>query len=161
MIIYHGTLLSPAGIYIHLKLRCPEKSRNNAREKISYFCLRYIANQLLTCRLPLALLGQVDEWTAKRSQFSIQVVCWIRIADRQWGSNFPRRGRKPLKEKLKVAYSVALVWAFLSPENEIRQLEDFPLSYFGRLPERLLLSVRTKWMTENFSNWKLRPLLFL
>ena len=50
------------------KLRCytrissPKKSRNNTREKISYFftCVD-IANQLLTRHSPLALLGQVDE----------------------------------------------------------------------------------------------------
>ena len=50
------------------KLRCytrisgPGKSRNNTREKISYFftCVD-IANQLLTCYSPLAPLGQVDE----------------------------------------------------------------------------------------------------
>ena len=54
----------------------PEKSRNNIREKISYFftCVD-IANQLLTRHSPLALLGQVDEWMAKPSRFSIQVVC--------------------------------------------------------------------------------------
>ena len=46
-------------------------------------------------------------------------------------------------------YSVALVLAFLSAENENRQLEDLPLAYFGRLPERLLLSVRTKSINEN------------
>ena len=50
------------------KLRCytgisgPEKSRNNTREKISYFftCVD-IANQLLTRHSPLTPLGQVDE----------------------------------------------------------------------------------------------------
>ena len=57
-----------------------------------------------------------------------------------------------LKEKLKVMYSVALVLAFLSAENENRQLEDLPLADFGRLPERLLLSVRTKSINENFVN---------
>ena len=31
-----------------------------------------------------------------------------------------------LKEQLKVTYSVALVLAFLSAENENRQLEDLP-----------------------------------
>ena len=66
-----------------------------------------------------------------------------------------------LKEKSKVAYSVALVLAFLSAENENRQLEDLPLADFGRLPERLLLSVSTKSINENFVNWKLRQLLFL
>ena len=44
-----------------------------------------------------------------------------------------------LKEKPKVTYSEVLVLAFLSAENEIRQLEDLPLTDFGRLPERLLL----------------------
>ena len=50
----------------------PEKSRNNIREKISYFltCVD-IANQLLTRHSPLAPLGQFDEWSAKPSRFSI------------------------------------------------------------------------------------------
>ena len=56
---------------------------------------------------------------------------------------------------------MALVLAFLTAENENRQLEDLPLADFGRLPERLLLSVRTKSINENYVNWKLRPLLFL
>ena len=47
---------------------------------------------------------------------------------------------------------MALVLAFLSAENENRQLEDFLLADFGRLPERLLLSVRTKSINENFVN---------
>ena len=58
-----------------------------------------------------------------------------------------RKGRK-----LKVVYSVALVLAFLSSKNENRQLEDLPWADFGRLPERLLLSVRTKSINENFVN---------
>ena len=51
----------------------PEKSRNNTREKISYFftCV-VIAYQLLTCHSPLAPLGKVDEWIAKPARFSIQ-----------------------------------------------------------------------------------------
>ena len=164
------------------KLRCytgifgPEKSRNNTREKISYFfrCVD-IANQLLTRHSPLAPIYQVDEWTAKLSRFSMQVVSrsflelWrlrhkkIRIADRQWGSNFSRKGGKPiyLKKEPNVTYSVALMLVFLSAENENRQLEDLPPADFGRLPERRLLSVRTKSINENFVNWKLRPLLFL
>ena len=48
--------------------------------------------------------------------------------------------------------SVALVLAFLSAENENRQLEDLSLADFGRLPERLLLSVRTESINENFVN---------
>ena len=65
-----------------------------------------------------------------------------------------KKGKKTniLKEKPKVAYSVALVLAFLSAENENRQLEDLSLADIGRLPERLLLSVRTKSINENFVN---------
>ena len=44
-----------------------------------------------------------------------------------------------LKEKPKVMYSVALMLAFLSAENENRQLENLPQADFGRLPERILL----------------------
>ena len=55
-----------------------------------------------------------------------------------------------LKEKPKVLYSKALVLAFLSAEN--RQLEDLPLADFGRLPERLLLSARTKSINQSFVN---------
>ena len=74
-----------------------------------------------------------------------------------------RKGKKTniLKEKPKVAYSVALMLAFLSAENENRQLEDLPLADFGCLPERLLLSVRTKSINRNFVNRKLRLLSFL
>ena len=57
-----------------------------------------------------------------------------------------------LKEKPKVKYSVALVLAFLSAENENRQLENLPQADFGRLPERLLLSVGTMLINENFVN---------
>ena len=56
------------------------------------------------------------------------------------------------KKKPKVTYSVALVLAFLSAENENRPLEDLPLADLGRLPERLLLSARTKSINENFLN---------
>ena len=49
-------------------------------------------------------------------------------------------------------YSVALVLAFLAAENKNRQLEDLPLADFGRLPERLLLSERTKSTNEHFVN---------
>ena len=67
-----------------------------------------------------------------------------------------KKGKKTniLKEKPKVAYSVALVLAFLLSENENRQLEDLRLADFGRLPERLLQSVRIKSINENFVNWK-------
>ena len=48
------------------------------------------------------------------------------------------------KEKQKVMYSVALVMAFLTAENEKRQLEDLPQADSGHVPERFLLSVKTK-----------------
>ena len=65
--------------------------------------------------------------------------------------SFKRKKTNILREKPKVTYSVALVLAFLSAENENRQLEDLPLADFGRLPERLL-SVRTISINENFVN---------
>ena len=54
---------------------------------------------------------------------------------------------------------MALVLAFLSAENENRQLEDLPLADFGRLPERLLLSVRTKSINENFFKLKITTIV--
>ena len=42
--------------------------------------------------------------------------------------------------------------AFRSAENENLQLENLPLEDFGRLPERLLLSVRTNSINEDFVN---------
>ena len=66
-----------------------------------------------------------------------------------------------LRKAVKVTYSVALVLVFLSADNENRQLEDLSLADFGRLPGRLLLSVRKKSVNKNFANWKLWPLLVL
>ena len=47
---------------------------------------------------------------------------------------------------------MALLLTFFAAENENRQPEDLPLTDFGRLPERLLLSVRTKSINENYVN---------
>ena len=52
-----------------------------------------------------------------------------------------------LREKPKV-----LVLAFLSGKDENRQLENLPLADFGRLSEKLLLSVKIKSINENFVN---------
>ena len=60
-----------------------------------------------------------------------------------------------LKEKPKFVYSVALVLAFLSAENENRQQEDLLLADLDRLPEGLHLSVRTKSINENFFELKI------
>ena len=57
-----------------------------------------------------------------------------------------------LGEKPEGTYSVALVLAFLPAENENRRLEDLPLADFGPSHERLLLSVKTKSINENFVN---------
>ena len=56
------------------------------------------------------------------------------------------------KEKPKVTYLVALVLAFLAAEIENRRPEDLPQAYSGRVPERFLLSLRTKSINENFVN---------
>ena len=53
------------------------------------------------------------------------------------------------KRKPKVAYSVALVLAFLLAKNENRQLEDLPLADFGRLPHSLV-SYRVTRSKRNF-----------
>ena len=82
----------------------------------------------------MAPLGQVDENTKKS----------VLLTDNEVQTF--------LVEKPKVTYSVALVLAFLSAENENRQLEDLLLADFGRLTERLLLSVRKKSINENFVN---------
>ena len=76
----------------------------------------------------------------------------VLLTDSEVQTFLERKETNILKEKPKVTYSVALVLAFLSAENENRQLEDLPLADFGRLPERLFLSVRTKSINENFVN---------
>ena len=70
--------------YLSYKLRClrriyiPEKIRNNTREKMRFFSRAFdIFNQRwyvtrLSLHSSFAPLGQVDEWTAKSSPFSIQ-----------------------------------------------------------------------------------------
>ena len=155
------------------KLRCytgisgPGESCNNTRGKISYFftCVD-IVNQLLTRHSPLAPIGQVDERTAKPSRFSIQdsltelsrivAVKTLKkslfLTESEVQTFLEGEKNNIPKEKPKVKYSVTLVLAFLAAENESRQLEGLPLADFGRLPERLLLSVRTKPINESFVN---------
>ena len=45
-----------------------------------------------------------------------------------------RKKNKVGQEQPKVWYSVALVMEFLTAENKNRQLEDLPLTNFGRVP---------------------------
>ena len=124
---------------IHL-LSQPWKALTTHAEKYDIFSGVFnIANQLLTRQSPFTSV--VDEWTASLHHSQFKVVCrnvlglwllkhWkIRIADRQWHSNFPKRGSKPKyqKKKPKVTYSVPLVMAFLTAENENRLLEDLSI----------------------------------
>ena len=73
----------------------------------------------------------------------------LSLADNEVQSFLEREGNQYTKEKPKVAYSVALVLAFLLSENENWQLEDMPLANFGCLPESLLLSVRTAFKVQS------------
>ena len=133
--------LSQENLILSHKLRCyigisgPRKSRNSTREKISYFftCVD-IANQLLTRHSPLAPLGQVDEWMAKLSQFSIQKK--IRIADGQWGSNFPRREKKPIYKRKTESYvfsgfgvSISLGWEWKSTTGRFATGRFWPFTW--------------------------------
>ena len=147
---------------------------NNTREKISYFFTSIWYRQS-AADTSLAFRAIRSDWGMNGEAFTIlnprsfvENFCglwllkhWkISIAYRQWYSNFPNRGRKPKygKKNRKIRYSIALVMAFLSAENENRQLKDLPLDNFGRVPEIFLLSVRTKSIAENFVYWILRPL---
>ena len=133
-----------------------------------------IVNQLLTRHLPFALLGQVDELTAKPSLLSIR-GCLL---------EFSRiKASKTLKKFVSLTDSA--VHTFLEGkenQNEKRKTENFVFSGFGNCISRgwerksttgrfstgrlwlctwkISLSVRTKSITENFVNWRLRPLLF-
>ena len=89
--------------------------------------------------------------------------CKIRISYRQWQFNISRRWRKPKYEKTNRKLHIQWLWliAFLAAENENRQSEVLSQAHFGPVPDRFLLSVRTKSVIENFLYWILWPLLFL
>ena len=85
------------------------------------------------------------------------------LTDSEVQTFIERKKTNILKEKPKVTYSVALVLAFLSAENENRQLEDLPLADFGRLPERLFLTtivVFVIMIQRIFPSQELAPTLF-
>ena len=157
-------------IFLSHKLRCYrrisglEKSRNNKREKISYFS-RVLIKPISCLHVTRLWRHSVRFMNERRSLHDLQVVSrdflelwWlkhqkIRIADRQSGSNFPsREGNQYTKRKTESCAFRGVCVSFLTAENENRQLEDLSLADFGRLPERLLLSVRTKSINENFVN---------
>ena len=57
----------------YTRISSPKKSHNKASENIRYFSSVFnIANQLLTSHSPFPPFGEVKEWTAKPSPFSIQ-----------------------------------------------------------------------------------------
>ena len=95
----------------------PETSRNNTREKISYFftCID-IANQLLTHHSSLAPLDQVEEWTAKSLRFSIQAVTksTSRHLTRSLRSLVSYRGKHSKGNSISthtyVLFSMCLIW---------------------------------------------------
>ena len=96
-------------LYLSFKLRCYtrisslKKSRNNTWKNtiIFYVCL---ISPISCCHLPFAPLGQVNEWTAKSSPFSIHgrlseffrsiAAKILKNPYRQWRSKFARRGGK-------------------------------------------------------------------
>ena len=165
------------------KLRCytrisgPEKSRNNTWKNIVFFHVCWYSQSAAYTSLAFGATRS-GWWKNRKALMILNTSCLqglSRIMAAKTLNNLYRwqtvtfklslKGKKTnvLKEKPKVAYSVALVLAFPSiiKKNKNRQLGDLPLADFGRLPERLLLSVRTKSINENFVDWKLRPLLFL
>ena len=69
----HPQLCLSYNLRCYKRISSPEKSRNNTREKISYFFTRAWYRQSVTKRhSPFALLDQVDEWMAEPPPFSIQ-----------------------------------------------------------------------------------------
>ena len=125
-----------------------------------------IVNQLLTRHLPFAPLGQVDELTAKPSLLSIRgcllefslikasktLKKFVSLTDSAVHTFLERKENQTKKRKTESFVYSALVIVFLAVESENRLLKDLPQTAFGCVPERFLLSVRTKSITENFVN---------
>ena len=133
-----------------------------------YVCwYRQSGNQ--TRHSPFAPLGQVDEWTAKPSPFSVQgsLSEFSRIMAAGTLKNpyrlqietfkLSKKGRKTniRKGKVKVMYSAALVIAFLAAKNENRQLEDLPRADLAVYLKDYSVGKDKVNERENFVNWKL------
>ena len=137
--IFHVCWISPISCWHVTRLSRHSVRLMNERRSLHH------SQSKIVCRIFFGL-WQLKHWK-------------IRIAYRQWRSNFPRRGRKPkYGKKNQRLCIVALVMTFLAAENKYRPLEHFSQANFGHEPERFLLSVRTKSVTKNFVHWKLRPL---
>ena len=119
-------------------------------------------------------LGQVDEWTAKPSPFSIHgrlseyfrinygcyktEISVLTLTDSEVQTFLERGENQNTIWKTESYVFSGFGNEFLATENENRPLEDLPQDNFGRLPEWFFLSVRTNSITENFVYWKLGPL---
>ena len=116
------------------------------RESCLVYCYFWNTVFIRSCPVVYVLYRQLKHWK-------------VRIAHRQWRSNFPRRGRKPLNEKKNWKLRIRKL-RILAAKNENRHLEALPLAMadFDCLPERLFLSLRTKSINENFEHWQLRSL---
>ena len=128
-----------------------------------------IANQLLTrhSRHSVKMMNEASTILNPGSFVGVfsDYGCWNtkKSAYRQLGSKFPRRRTKPNTKRKTESYVFSGFGSGISCgwERNHRQLEDLPQANIGRLSERLLLSVRTKSINENFVDWKLRPLFYL
>ena len=174
------SLVSVRNTRLSYKLRCytrissPENSRNNIREKNQYFfTCKWFRKPAADTSLAFRAIRSGGWLDGKVTQSKVVsrnfLVLWllkhwkIRISYRQWRFNISRRWRKPKYEKTNRKLHIQWLWliAFLAAENKNRQPEVLSQARFGPVPDRFLLSVRTKSVIENFLYWILRPLLFL
>ena len=134
-------------VWCYTRISGPEKTRNNTSAKISYlFTCVDIANQLLTRHSPLAPLGQVDEWTAKPSRFSIQVVCRsfsrimaakksVSLADNEVQTFLEREENQHTKRKTEsfvfsgFGVSISLVWEWKSTTERFATNRFWPFTW--------------------------------
>ena len=101
------------------------------------------------------MLDIVNQLLTRHSPFANFFGLWLLNTETSYRhscSEFSGKGGKTKipKEKLRVSYSVALIMALLKAMSENRQLKDLPQAEFGRVPEKFLLTVRTKSLNENF-----------
>ena len=76
----------------------------------------------------------------------------VSLADNEVQTFLEREENQYTKRKTEICVLSGFGVSISLSENESRQLKDLLLADFGRLPERLLLSVRTNSISENFVN---------